>query len=404
MLLYIFSTYYNIKKEITMAKQDTKKDFYEVLGVSKTASQDEIKKAYRTLAMKYHPDRNPNDKSAEEKFKEIQEAYSILSDPQKRQQYDQFGHAAEGMGGFSGFQDMGDMFRQHFGEQGFEDIFSTIFGAGAAGGRRRKKSVGPTPQRGLDLEKEIMITLEEAFSGIKKDITVYHFVPCDACNHTGKQATSKVEVCSTCQGTGTLSFSSGILFVQAGACHACSGQGFVFKNPCTRCHGQSRIQQYDNVTVTIPKGIYNNAVLRVPGAGDAGVYGGPAGDLLVTVTIAPHKRFKRSKDDLECIVTVTYPQLVLGALIEIENIDGSKESLKIPRGCAIGERIIIKGKGFPRLQESGRGNLIVTTACDIPTKLSADAEKTLRKYSEEIGTKVNEEAGTISGFFKKFLG
>lgn len=387
-----------------MAKKEQKKDFYGVLGVSKTASSDEIKKAYRSLAMKYHPDRNPNDKSAEEKFKEVQEAYSVLSDAQKRKQYDQFG--AEGMdgAGFQGFQDMGDIFRQHFGDQGFEDIFSTIFGGGAPGGKRRKKEVGPTPQRGLDVEKDLTITLEEAFTGIKKDITIYHFVPCDVCKHTGKQADSKVEVCPTCHGTGTLSYSSGILFVQAGTCHTCSGQGFIFKNPCTKCHGQSRIQQYDTISATIPKGIYNDVILRIQGAGDAGVYGGPAGDLLLHITIAPHKRFKRSKDDLACTIAVTYPQLVLGALIEIENIDGTKESLKIPRGCSVGEQIIIKNKGFPRLRESGRGNLIVTTACDIPTSLSSEAEKTLRTYSEEIGTKVAEEAGTISGFFKKFLG
>lgn len=389
-----------------MAKKDHKRDFYEVLGVSKTASQDDIKKAYRALAMKYHPDRNPNDKSAEEKFKEVQEAYSILSDAQKRKQYDQFGHAAEGMGGFgggAGYQDMGDIFKQHFGEQGFEDIFSTIFGTGGGAGRR-KKTPEPTPQRGLDLEKNITITLEEAFKGIKKDITIYHFVPCNVCNHTGKQANSTVEVCPTCHGTGTLSYSSGIIFVQAGTCNTCHGQGFIFKNPCTKCHGQSRIQQYDTVSANIPKGVYNEAVLRIQGAGDAGVYGGPAGDLLLTVTIAPHKRFKRIKDDLTCTITVTYPQLVFGALIEIENIDGSKESLKIPRGCSVGQSIIIKNKGFQKLRETGRGNLIVTTACDIPTSLSDEAEKTLRKYSEEIGTKVAEEAGTISGFFKKFLG
>lgn len=377
-----------------------KRDFYEVLGVSKTATPDEIKKAYRALAMKYHPDRNPNNKEAEEKFKEVQEAYDTLSDAKKRQMYDQFGHDGMQYGGAGG-QDMGDIFGQ-FGDQ-FEDIFSNIFGGGGRRQKQRKKTA-PTPQRGHDLGHDISITLEEAFSGAKKDVTYYHFVPCATCKHTGMTKETTLETCTVCNGTGQLQYGGGMLFIQTGACHACSGQGFTFKNPCKTCHGQSRVQKYDTISVSVPKGIYSGTTMRVTGAGDAGVYGGPAGDLLLNVTVVPHKRFKRVNDDLECTVAVTYPELVFGAYIDIENIDGSKESIKINRGCPVSERITVKGKGFTRLRSAGRGNLVVTTTCHIPTELSKEAEKTLRAYSEQIGTKIDSNDGIISGFFKKFLG
>lgn len=380
-----------------------KRDYYDVLGVAKTATKEEVKKAYRALAMKYHPDRNPNDKAAEEKFKEVQEAYDVISDDKKRKMYDQFGHAAGAQG--AGYQDMGDIFGQfneQYGDQ-FGDLFSSIFGAGGGRGRKAKKA-GPVAQRGLDIVKDVAITLEEAFSGVKKDITYYHFVPCSTCNHKGMEKDSKIETCPTCHGTGQLHMGNGMIFVQMGACHACSGQGFIFQKPCKTCHGQSRVQKYDTIAVSIPKGIFNGATIRVSDAGDAGVYGGPAGDLLLQIAVMPHKRFKRVEDDIECTVSVTYPQLVFGAHIEIENIDGSKESIKIPSGCPVGERITIKGKGFHRLRGTGRGNLIVTTTCHIPTDLSGEADATLRKYSEEIGTKIDSEDGIIAGFFKKFLG
>lgn len=381
-----------------------KRDYYDVIGVSKTASTDEIKKAYRTLAMKYHPDRNPNDKTAEEKFKEVQEAYDVLSDDKKRKIYDQYGHEAAQQGGMGGGPGMDDIFSQfnsgQFGDQ-FEDIFSSMFGGG--GSRKKRKKTGPEPLRGHDIGQDLTITLEEAFSGAKKDITYYHFVACAACNHKGMEKGSKVEMCETCKGAGQVRYSSGI-FIQAGACPTCSGQGFIFKSPCKVCHGASRVQKYSTVTVSIPKGIFDGATIRVSGAGDAGVFDGPAGDLLLSVTISAHKRFKRIDDNLECTVAVTYPQLVFGAHIEIDNIDGSKESVKIPRGCPVGERIILKSKGFPHLRSSGRGNLIVTTTCHIPTSLSDDAEKSLREYSEQIGTKIDGQDGIISGFFKKFLG
>jgi molecular chaperone DnaJ len=381
------------------------KDYYEVLGLQKAASQDEVKKAYRKLALQYHPDRNPDNKEAEEKFKEAAQAYEILSDEKKRRQYDQFGHAgAQGMGGSGGFEGFGGFQNMNMEDifDNFGDIFGDIFGGGGSA-QRRKKS-GPAPKRGHDLAKEVSITLEEAFSGIKKDVTYYHFVTCDTCKGKGAESGTATEQCGECHGAGQLRYQSGI-FIQTRSCQTCNGEGFIIKDPCTKCHGQSRIQKYDTIAITIPKGIFDGANLRVTGKGDAGVYGGSAGDLIVRVQVAPNKKFKRVDDDLECTVTLTYPQLVFGAHIDIENIDGSKELLKIPRGCPVGEEITIKGKGFPKLRSRHRGNLIVTTTCDIPKSLSSAAEKTLREYSEQIGSQVDEDSsGSIAGFFKKFLG
>lgn len=372
-----------------------KRDYYEILGVSKTASLDEIKAAYRKLALKYHPDRNPDNKEAEEKFKEAAAAYEVLSDQQKRAQYDQFGHAADSMGG-AGFNYQGSMddIFEHFG-----DIFGDIFG----GQQRRRKRSGLTPKRGHDLAQDLSINLEDAFLGIKKDVTYYHYVSCETCNGKGMPAGSAPETCSHCKGAGEVTYRQGI-FAYSQACSVCSGEGFIIKNPCPTCKGRSRIQQYDTISINIPKGVFDGAELRVAGRGDAGVYGGEYGDLFLRIHVMPHPHFKRVDDNLEVSVTLTYPQLVLGCQIEIENIDKTKELIKIPRGCKVGERVTIAGKGFHKLRGKGRGNLIVTTICDIPKKLSSVAEATLRTYSEQIGTKIDGAQGTIAGFFKKFLG
>ncbi len=373
------------------------RDYYEILGVSRDASQEEIKKAYRKLAVKYHPDRNPDNKEAEEKFKEASQAYDTLSDATKRQKYDRFGHTAEAGGGGGDFGG---------GFEGFEDIFdafSSMFGD-AFKGQRGQRRTGPTPKQGHNTAAELSLTLEEAFSGVKKDITYYHFVNCKKCNSTGSEKNSKPSSCKECDGFGQVQFRQGP-FVRLATCPSCHGQGFTIPNPCSTCGGQSRIQQYDTLKVTIPKGIFNGAELRIAGKGDAGVYGGPAGDLHVRIHVMPHKVFKRVDNDLTCTITLTYPQLVLGAHVDIENIDGSKETLQVPQGCRVGEKITLKGKGFPKLRGKGRGNLVVTTTCHIPTSLSKDAEKTLKQYSEEIGTQVKESSsGTLAGFFKKFLG
>ena len=372
----------------------SKRDFYEVLGVSRSATLDEIKAAYRKLALQYHPDRNPGNKESEEKFKEAAEAYEALSDTQKRKAYDQFGHAGMGQqgGGFGqGPMNMDDIF------ENFGDIFGDMFGQ-----RRTRKKSGPEPRRGHDLHKDITITLKEAFTGTKQEIGYYHFETCDTCKGKGAKPGTKPTTCATCKGAGQMQFSQGF-FVYAQTCSSCGGQGFTIPSPCPDCNGQSRKQIYDKFNVTIPAGIFDSAELRIAGKGDAGIFGGSSGDLFLKVNVRPDQNFKRIDDDLTCTVLLTYPQLVFGSQVEIETIDGTKEAIKIVKGCPVGERIIIAGKGFPKLRGSGRGNLVVITNCDIPRKLSEKGKQELSEYSKEIGTSTQGTSG-IAGFFKKFLG
>jgi len=373
-----------------------KTDYYKILGVDRSASTDQIKAAYRKLAMKYHPDRNPDNASAEEKFKEATEAYEVLGDSQKRTQYDQFGHAGMngGMGGGQGSMNMEDIF------ENFGDIFGSMFGGGQSRGKKKK---GPQPKAGLSLTKEIEISLKEAFLGTKKEISYYHYFSCDTCQGTGCRPGTSAQSCATCRGSGEMHYQQGF-FMYSQACSACSGQGFTMSSPCTGCGGQSRVQKYDKFTVNIPQGIYDNAELRVNGKADAGVYGGPAGDLFLHVRIKEDKHFKRDKDDLVCTVMLTYPQLTLGCQVDIESIDGTKHPIKIPKGCPVGEKIVISGEGFHKLRGKSRGNLVIITQCSIPQKLSADAKKKLQEYSDIVGTQANSSEGTISSFFKKFLG
>lgn len=370
----------------------SKRDYYDILGVQKSASQEEIKKAYRKVALKYHPDRNPDNKEAEEKFKEAAEAYEVLSDQQKRQRYDQFGHAGmDGSQGFGGnqYSNMNDIF------ENFSDIFGDLFGQGAA-----KKKTGPVSQRGHDLTQRVDITLQEAYEGCKKEVRVYHYVPCESCSGSGCTPGTRPATCSPCKGQGSVYFRQGFLTYSQN-CSTCHGQGFTISSPCSTCRGQTRIQKHDKLSVTIPAGIFDQAELRVPGKGDAGIFGGKSGDLYLTVQVEPHKAFYRRGDDLVTNLTLSYPQLVLGCLMEIETIDGSRESIKIPKGCPVGREIVIAGKGFPLLRGRGRGNLIVVVTCDIPTKLDASTQKLLLEYAEKLQ---NQQPGGISGFFKKFLG
>ncbi len=373
----------------------SKRDYYVVLGIAKNASAADIKTAYRKLALKYHPDRNPDNKPSEEKFKEAAEAYEVLSNPQKRSQYDQVGHSGfqqGGMGGGPGSMNMDDIFSS------FGDIFGDIFG----GGQQRRKRGAPEPKRGHDLSKEVQINLKDAFLGVKTEVQYYHFVACNTCKAKGAKTGTSFAECTKCDGTGQIQFRQGF-FMYSQSCGDCGGQGYTLSSPCPNCKGQSRVQQYDKFSVNIPKGIFNEAELRIPGKGDAGVYGGPAGDLFIKVHVMPDKHFKRVQNDLICHVTLTYPQLVLGAQIEIESIDGTKETIKIPKGCLVGERIMLPGKGFYKLRSNARGNLIVITKCHIPKKLSADAKKKLTEYSSLIGTDTTSN-GSIASFFKRFLG
>lgn len=374
----------------------TKRDYYEILGVERSANQEDIKKAYRKLAIKYHPDKNSGDKEAEAKFREATEAYEILSDEKKRAQYNQFGHAGtQGSGGHS-HQNMEDIF------ESFGDIFEGLFG-GQGSRRSSKRTSGPTPQRGHDLSQKIEISLKESYTGCTKDIKIYHFERCEKCNGSGCKADSKPASCSGCQGSGTILHRQGF-FTLSQVCPTCHGQGFRITNPCSECRGQSRIQKHEKLSVTIPAGIYNNAELRILGKGDSGIFGGEAGDLYLTVEVQDEKVFSRRDYNLVTTLTLTYPQLVLGCQIEIENIDGTKETLKIPKGCAVGKEIIIEGKGFAKLRGHGKGNLVIITTCDIPTKLSEETRASLMNYAEKLGNNSSQHSGGISGFFKKFLG
>ncbi len=374
-----------------------KRDYYDILGVSRSSSSNEIKSAYRKLALKYHPDRNPDNKAAEEKFKEAAEAYEALSDDQKRKKYDQFGHAGMGdMGGGTGFSGAGMNMEDIFAN--FGDIFGSMFGGGA----QQRRKTGPTPQQGHDLYKEEAITLKDAFLGIKKEIGYYHFFRCDTCDGNGAKVGTKVQACKRCKGVGQIQYKQGF-FMYAQTCGTCRGQGYTIPSPCQTCGGQSRTQKYDKFSINIPRGIFNGAELRVSRKGDAGIYGGHSGDLLVKITIMSDKKFKRVQDDLVCNIMLTYPQLVLGCQVEIESIDGSKQTVKIPRGCPVGEKIVIPGKGFYTVRGNVRGNLVVITKCHIPKKLSPDVKESLVQYSKMIGTKT-DDSGSIVGFFKKFLG
>lgn len=376
-----------------------KKDYYEILGVTKSSTPEEIKAAYRKLALKYHPDRNPDNKAAEEKFKEASAAYEVLSDAEKRQRYDQLGHEGfEGMGGMGGGpqgMNMDDIF-EHFG-----DIFGDIFGGKQQ--QRRRKKAGPEPKRGHDLYKELEISLKDAFLGTKTEISYYRFFECETCKGKGLKEGTHVQKCATCDGAGQVQFRQGF-FMYSQTCSTCGGEGYTIPHPCPSCKGQSRKQHYDKFSVTIPKGIFDGAELRITGKGDAGVYGGPAGDLFIKVYVKEDKKFKRVDDDLVCTVMVTYPQLVLGSQVEIESIDGTKETLKIPKGCPVGERIVLAGKGFYKVRGNTRGNLVVITQCHIPKNLSAEAKAKLMEYANIIGNDTSNSESSIAGFFKRFLG
>lgn len=377
-------------------------DYYSILGISKEATADEVKAAYRKLALKYHPDRNPNNKEAENKFKEAAQAYEVLSDAKKRQRYDQFG--AQGVDGNSGgghghSMNMDDIFAN------FGDIFGDLFGGHQQQQRRRKN--GPSAQRGHDLAKELSISLQESYLGVKKELSYYRFDTCSTCAGSGASKGSIAQACSSCKGSGQQTFQQGF-FMYAQTCGTCGGHGYIIPDPCKSCSGQSRVQHHDKFSVNIPAGVFDGAELRIAHKGDAGVYGGSTGDLFIKVQVVPDTTFKRVDDDLVCHVMVTYPQLVLGSQVEIESIDGTKHTIKIKKGCPVGEKIIIAGKGFLKMRSNTRGNLVVITKCHIPKKVSEKAKDALLAYAqldeEQTTPPTDSDDGSIIGFFKKFLG
>ncbi|KGQ69769.1 molecular chaperone DnaJ [Chelonobacter oris] len=345
----------------------SKRDYYEVLGVARNAEEKEIKKAYKRLAMKYHPDRNPDDKDAEGKFKEVKEAYEVLTDAQKRAAYDQYGHAAfeqgGGAGGGFGGADFGDI---------FGDIFSDMFGGG---GRGRQRVV-----RGDDLRYDLEITLEEAVKGTTKDIKINTLAECDSCHGSGAQEGSKVETCPTCHGAGRVRRQQGF-FVTEQVCPTCHGSGKKIEKPCSKCHGDGRVHKAKSLSVKIPPGVDSGNQLRLSGEGAAGENGAPAGDLYVVIHVKDHQIFERDGNNLYCEVPISFTMAALGGEIEVPTLDG-RVKLKIPAETQTGKLFRMRGKGVTSTRSHYAGDLICKVIIETPVKLNEE-QKTLLKQLEE---------------------
>src|SRR5258705_1841919 len=349
----------------------SKRDYYEVLGVTRTASDQDIKSAYRRLAVRFHPDKNPNDASAEEKFKEAAEAYGVLADAEQRRRYDRFGHAgvsssagAWGAPGFGGIEDiLGDLF-------GFGDVFS-----GARTGSRRSAA-----QRGADLRYDLEITLEEAAGGMTAQLRIPRLEGCETCKGSGAAEGTQPETCHTCGGTGQVRYQQGVFSV-ARTCHACRGAGRRIENACPACNGAGRVEREKQMEVKIPAGVETGSRLRVQGEGEAGTQGGAAGDLYVVIHVAEHEQFERQGSNLYEAVPVTFAQAALGSEIFVKTLDG-EEKLKIPLGTQTGTAFRLKGKGMPPLGGRGRGDLYVSVTLVTPTSLTREQRRLLEQLAE----------------------
>ncbi|WP_413582078.1 molecular chaperone DnaJ [Bdellovibrio sp. HCB288] len=356
-----------------------KRDFYEILGVEKGADQDTIKKAYRKMAMQYHPDKNPGNKEAEEKFKEAAGAYEVLSDTQKRAQYDRFGHDAfTGRGGGGGFQDTEDIF-SHFG-----DIFGDLFGGGGQRQQRRNRN---EPRRGSDLRYVTEINLKDVISGLEKEIEFDTDENCKVCNGSGAEKGSHPETCHTCGGSGQVVRSQGF-FAMASTCPTCHGQGTVVKNPCKPCKGKGRTSVHKKIRLNIPPGVDTGTRLRVATEGEGGYMGGQPGDLYVEIRVKPHNKFERRADDLIGEISVPYIQMLLGGEVEVPTVTG-KAHLEIPKGCENGDNVKLTGEGLPSLRGNRRGDIYYHVSVEFPDKLGKEEEKLLREIAKEKGLKVS---------------
>ncbi|HWW70256.1 MAG TPA: molecular chaperone DnaJ [Duganella sp.] len=373
-----------------------KRDFYETLGVAKNASEDEIKKSYRKLAMKYHPDRNPDSKESEEKFKEVKEAYEMLTNPEKREAYDRYGHAGvdPNMGGGGGFGGGAGGFGDAFG-----DIFGDIFGGGGRG-----RSAGPQVYRGADLRYNLEITLEQAAHGFDTTIRVPSWDKCDTCHGSGAKPGTSPVTCTTCAGHGQVRMQQGFFSIQQ-TCPKCHGTGKIIPEPCAACAGQGRIKRNKTLEVKIPVGIDNGMRIRSSGNGEPGTNGGPSGDLYVEIHIKPHTVFQREGDDLHCEMPISFAKAALGGEIEVPTLSG-KVSFTIPEGTQSGKTFRLKGKGIKGVRSGFAGDLFCHVAVETPVKLTEKQKDMLRdfeKLTTEGGSKHSPQSKTWRDKVKDFF-
>ncbi len=372
----------------------SQRDYYELLDVSRSASEADIKKAYRKMAMKYHPDRNPGDHEAEEKFKEIQKAYAVLSDAQKRSAYDQFGHAgvdgAAGAGGFGGgFGGFGDV---------FGDIFENIFSQGR-GGQHQSRA-----QRGSDLQIGVELTLEEAALGKQIEITVPRHVACEPCDATGAKKGSKPKRCETCNGVGQVRIQQGFFSIQQ-TCPSCHGAGDVITEPCPNCRGHGRVREQKKLTVKVPPGVDQGDRVRLPGEGEAGTQGGSSGDLYVQVAMKPHAIFTRQASDLHCEVPISFVTAALGGSIEVPTLEG-RVTLKIPAETQTGKAFRLRGKGMQSVRSSAKGDLLCKVTVETPVSLQREQKELLEQFQASLDSSKHGHSPRSSSWFdgvKKFF-
>lgn len=375
-----------------------KRDYYEVLGLQKGASEDEIKKAFRKMAMKYHPDKNPGDKEAEEKFKEVNEAYSVLSDPDKKSKYDRFGHAGVdpngmggagfggGFGGFGGFEDIFDM-------------FGGAFGGGFGGGNQRRAN---QPRKGRDIQKAITITFEEAAFGTSKKIELAKFVSCPTCSGEGTKPGTSKKTCPKCGGSGQIAQTQRTPFGQfqtVTTCDQCGGSGKIIEEACPECKGQGKLRKNVTISVDIPAGVDNESVIPIRGQGEPGINGGPAGDLYIVLNVKPHKVFKRSGADLYLEIPITFDQAALGAEIVVPTLEG-KVSYKVPAGTQPGTTFRLKDKGVKYPKREAKGDLYVKVSLEVPTKLSHKQKKAVEAMGKELTDECYQKKSSFKEKFK----
>lgn len=369
----------------------SKRDYYEILGVQKTASEAELKSAFRKLAMQCHPDRHPGDKAAETKFKELNEAYQVLSDGQKRGAYDRYGHQAFEQGGGGGPADMSDF---------MSDIFESFFGDGRGRGGPRGANAR---ERGADLRYNLEVGLEEAYAGKNATIRVPTSVVCEVCSGTGAKAGSKSRQCATCGGHGRVRANQGFFSVER-TCPTCGGRGEVIDDPCNGCHGSGRVTRERTLSVNIPAGVEDGTRIRLAGEGEAGLRGGPAGDLYIFLSIKPHAIFQRDGADLFCRVPIGLTSAALGGEIEVPTLNGEKARVKIPEGTQTGKQFRLKGKGMSVLRSRDSGDLYIQVLVETPQKLTARQRELLLEFERESSGATHPESAGFFGRVKDFLG